>query len=77
MQTNTWEYAFLFLNQEPRANMCLQTACPKLKKLKRKKINRYHDMDVMFDTRGKMGNHNEQNLYSTAVIRKKRENRTA
>lgn len=28
---------FLFLNQEPRANMCLQTACPKLKKLKRKK----------------------------------------
>lgn len=53
MQTNTWEYAFLFLNQEPRANMCLQTACPKLKKLKRKKINRYHDMDVMFDTREK------------------------
>lgn len=53
MQTNTWEYSFLFLNQEPRANMCLQTACPKLKKLKRKKINRYHDMDVMFDTRGK------------------------
>lgn len=34
-------------------------------------------MDVMFDTRGKTGNHNEQNLYSTAVIRKKRENRTA
>lgn len=29
-------------------------------------------MDVMFDTRGKKtGNHNEQNLYSTAVIRKK------
>lgn len=31
MQTNTWEYKFLFLNQEPRANMCLQTAGPKFK----------------------------------------------
>lgn len=46
MQTNTWEYAFLFLNQEPRANMCLQTACPKLKKLKRKKKS----IDIMIWT---------------------------
>lgn len=30
-------------------------------------------MDVMFDTREKTGNHNEQNLYSTALIRKKGE----
>lgn len=77
MQTNTWEYAFLFLNQEPRANMCFQTACPKLKKLKRKK-----SIDIMIWTYclipgEKTVNHNEQNLYSTAVIRKKRENRTA
>lgn len=45
MQTNTWEYAFLFLNQEPRANMGLQTACPKLKKLKRIK-----SIDIMIWT---------------------------
>lgn len=69
MQTSTWEYKFLFLNQEPRANMCLQTACPKFK------INRYHDMDVMFDTRKKSEKPLRTELIFNSCDKKKKKGR--
>lgn len=66
MQTSTWKCKLLFLNQEPRANMCLQTACPKFK------INRYHDMDVMFDTRKKNGKPLRTELIFNSCDKKKK-----